>query len=103
MTLVSDLILAPAGVTRLPTPKRPQDACTKAYADALVVAAGSVEADLIWDAKGDLAVGTGADTADNLAVGTDGYVLTADSAEPTGIKWAAATGGSGDDTLAWVL
>jgi len=45
------------------------------------------------DAKGDLVVGTGADTFSRLAVGTNGYLLTADSAEATGLKWAAAAGG----------
>ena len=47
------------------------------------------------DAKGDLVVGTGADTFSRLAAGTNGYLLTADSAEATGLKWAAAAGGSG--------
>ena len=42
------------------------------------------------DAKGDLVVGTGADTFSRLAVGTNTYVLTADSAEATGLKWATA-------------
>lgn len=55
---------------------------------------GSVATDAIWDAKGDLAGGTGANTAARLAVGTNGHVLTADSAEATGLKWAAAAGGS---------
>lgn len=45
------------------------------------------------DAKGDLIVGTGADTFSRLAVGTNGYVLTADSAEATGTKWAAVASG----------
>lgn len=45
------------------------------------------------DAKGDLIVGTGADTFSRLAVGTNGYTLVADSAEATGLKWAAASGG----------
>ena len=45
------------------------------------------------DAKGDLVVGTGADTFSRLAVGTNGYLLTADSTEATGMKWAAASGG----------
>lgn len=45
------------------------------------------------DAKGDLIGGTGADTFARLAVGANGTVLTADSAEATGLKWAAAAGG----------
>lgn len=53
---------------------------------------GAVATDVIWDAKGDLAVGTGANTAAKLSAGTNGHVLTADSAEATGLKWAA--GGS---------
>lgn len=47
------------------------------------------------DAKGDLIAGTGADAFSRLAVGSDGQVLTADSTAATGIKWAAAAGGSG--------
>jgi len=58
-------------------------------------AVGSVAADTLWDSKGDLAVATGADTAAKLAVGSNGQVLTADSSQATGIKWAAA-GGGGD-------
>ena len=47
------------------------------------------------DAKGDLIGGTGADTFARLAVGTNGTVLTADSAETTGMKWAAVASTSG--------
>ena len=43
-----------------------------------------------FDAKGDLVVGTGADTFAKLTVGTNGHILVADSAETTGLKWAAA-------------
>jgi hypothetical protein len=51
------------------------------------------------DAKGDLIVGTGADTFSKLTAGTNGYVLTTDSAEATGLKWAAAAGGGGGKVL----
>jgi hypothetical protein len=44
----------------------------------------------IFDAKGDLIVGTGSNAGSRLAAGTNGYVLTADSAETSGLKWAAA-------------
>ena len=42
----------------------------------------------IVDAKGDLIAATANDTPARLAVGTNGQVLTADSAEATGLKWA---------------
>ena len=51
----------------------------------------SVATDPIWDTKGDLAAGTGADASSRLSVGTDAQVLTADSAEATGMKWATPT------------
>jgi hypothetical protein len=43
----------------------------------------------IFDAKGDLLVGTGSNTGTKVTVGTNGYVLTADSSETNGVKWAA--------------
>lgn len=52
---------------------------------------GSVASDTIWDAKGDLAVGTGADTAARLAVGANGSRPEADSTQTTGIKWSTQT------------
>lgn len=45
--------------------------------------------DALWDVKGDIAVATGPDAAVRLGVGEDGSVLTADSAEAVGVKWAA--------------
>ncbi len=38
-------------------------------------------------AKGDLLVGTAAEGLDNLTVGANGTVLTADDTQPLGIKW----------------
>lgn len=54
---------------------------------------GSVATDAIWDAKGDLAVGTGANTAARLPVGTAGQVLSVDAGETTGLKWITGGGG----------
>lgn len=48
----------------------------------------------IVDAKGDLIVGTAADTVARLAVGaTNGHVLTVDSSTASGLKWDVASGG----------
>ena len=43
----------------------------------------------IADAKGDLLVGTADNAIARLGVGQNNYILTADSAETSGIKWAA--------------
>lgn len=50
---------------------------------------GDVATDAIWDAKGDLAVATGADTAIRVGVGLDGTVLTAKTSQPSGVIWQA--------------
>jgi hypothetical protein len=44
--------------------------------------------------KGDIYAATGTSTPARLGVGTNGHVLTADSAEATGMKWASVVGGS---------
>jgi hypothetical protein len=55
----------------------------------------------IFDAKGDLLVGTAADTVGKLSLGTNGYVLKANSATATGLEWGvydplpSQTGNSG--------
>lgn len=48
---------------------------------------GSVATDVIFDAKGDLPVGTGADAAQKLTVGTNGQTLYADSDQTVGLRW----------------
>lgn len=50
----------------------------------------------IVDAKGDLIAATAADTVARLGVGTNGQILTADSAEATGVKWATSAAGASD-------
>jgi hypothetical protein len=41
----------------------------------------------LMDAKGDLRVGSADNTEVKLTVGTDGYILVADSGETSGLKW----------------
>lgn len=53
--------------------------------------------------KGDLLAHTGSAHA-RVPVGTNGHVVTADSAEANGVKWAPAPGGVGSsqNTLSWL-
>lgn len=55
---------------------------------------GAVATDTIWDAKGDIVAASAADTAARLAVGSNGQVLTADSTQTLGVKWATPSGSS---------
>lgn len=50
------------------------------------------EQSLPLTSKGDLLVGLASQDVQRLAVGADTYVLTADSAQATGVKWAASSG-----------
>ncbi len=51
------------------------------------ITAGSVATDAIFDTKGDLPVGTGADTAAKIAAAANGASLITASGESTGLKW----------------
>jgi hypothetical protein len=48
---------------------------------------GDITTSPIWDAKGDLAVGTGPDASTRLAAGTQGFVLLSDSVQTAGLGW----------------
>jgi hypothetical protein len=70
--------------------------------DATFFTTGTTTADnaipeSVVTAKGDLLVATGSGVVARQAIGTNGYVLTADSTLTNGIKWSAAA--AGDVTL----
>ncbi len=64
--------------------------------EALRQAKDAIAAAIPLTTKGDLVTFDTANT--RLGVGTDGQVLTADSTQAKGIKWATGTGGSGTVT-----
>ena len=68
------------------------NAAKTAY-DAAVAAQTTADAAIpesVVVAKGDILVGTATSVADVLSLGTNGYILTANSSTPTGLEWSAA-------------
>jgi hypothetical protein len=60
--------------------------------DATNVASAGAVMESDFTAKGDIIIGTGVGTAAVLGAGSNGQILTLDSEEATGVKWAAAAG-----------
>lgn len=56
-----------------------------------VATANAAIPESVVTAKADLLVGASSGVVDNLAVGTNGQVLTADSTQTLGVKWATPT------------
>jgi hypothetical protein len=67
-------------------------AAATSAASAAAAVTSAIQATII-DAKGDLIVGSAADTAARLAVGADGYVLTSSSTATNGLTWSVAASG----------
>jgi hypothetical protein len=57
----------------------------------------------VVDAKGDIIAATAADTVTRLGVGTNGQVLTADSTQTTGLRWATPSASSGGAPLVYYV
>jgi hypothetical protein len=53
----------------------------------------------VFDAKGDLLVGTAADTVGKVSVGTNGQYLSADSSASTGLAWVTPAAGYSAPTI----
>jgi hypothetical protein len=85
-TLTSPKINEDVAVTATATELNYVDGVTSAIQTQLD---GKVDESL-FDAKGDLLVGSADNTPAKLTVGTNGYLLTANSSATNGIEWAAA-------------
>ncbi len=68
---------------------------TTTFVGALTGAASSNVLNSTYSAKGSILAATAASTPANVAVGSDGQVLTADAASSAGVKWAAGATGAG--------
>jgi len=85
------------GTPTAPTPAASDNStklATTAYVDT---ASGLLVPKSLVDAKGDLLVATADNTVGRLGVGSDGQVLTADTASAGGVKWATPASSGGVD------
>jgi hypothetical protein len=75
------------------------------FFNAGVITADAAIPETIVTNKGDLIVATGNGVVTNVALGSNDYVLTADSSTASGVKWAATASPtpSGDATTTTVL
>jgi hypothetical protein len=87
------IISAAGGSVSFAIPANPTGKTAAAGSASTAIRSDAVIAQGIVTTKGDLLT-RDASTAERLAVGTNGHVLTADSTQATGIKWAAAPGGA---------
>jgi hypothetical protein len=60
------------------------------FRNGVITADGNISKTIV-DAKGDLIAATGADAVARVALGSNGQVLTADSTQAAGVKWATPT------------
>ena len=94
-TLTSPKINEDVAVTATATELNYVDGVTSAIQTQLD---GKVDESL-FDAKGDLLVASADNTPAKLSVGTNGYILTANTSAASGIEWAAAPIGYSPPTL----
>ena len=94
-TLTSPKINEDVAITATSTELNYVDGVTSAIQTQLD---GKVDESL-FDAKGDLLVGSADNTPAKLTVGTNGYILTANTSAANGIEWAAAPAGYSPPTL----
>ena len=114
VALTSDITVTPSSTNTLTnktltSPKINEDVAVTAtstelnYVDGVTSAIqtqldGKVDESL-FDAKGDLLVASADNTPAKLSVGTNGYILTANTSAASGIEWAAAPIGYSPPTL----
>jgi hypothetical protein len=96
VTIKGTLSMDTGAIQSVLDPVNAQDAATKNYTDGKV-------AKSTVTTKGDLLVGTASATVARLGVGTNDYVLTADSTTAEGVAWKPASGGGGSASLPDIL